>query len=146
MKRCGLVLVAVGVCAAACGADDAAVQRDLAKMQGEWVIASGERGGTGIPEEEAKPLRRIVEGDHYTLARDGEVIGRGTFTIDPTKNPKTIDVRRERAKNKPLLGIYELDGDTFKICVAAEGDERPNRFTSEPGSHRTLVVWKRAGR
>ena len=46
-------------------------------------------------------------------------------------------------KGKKQLGIYELDGDTFKSCFGAPGAERPKDFTSQPGDMRTSSVWKR---
>jgi hypothetical protein len=46
-------------------------------------------------------------------------------------------------KGKKQLGIYELEGGTFKSCFAAPGNERPADFTSQPGDHRTVSVWKR---
>jgi hypothetical protein len=46
-------------------------------------------------------------------------------------------------KGKKQLGIYELDGDTFKSCFGAPGAERPKDFTSQPGDKQTSSVWKR---
>lgn len=47
------------------------------------------------------------------------------------------------AKGKKQLGIYEIDGDTFKSCFGKPGDERPADFTTSPRDGRTLSVWKR---
>ena len=44
---------------------------------------------------------------------------------------------------KKQLGIYEVEGDTFKACFSKPGDERPTDFTSKPGDGRTVSVWKR---
>jgi uncharacterized protein (TIGR03067 family) len=58
------------------------------------------------------------------LLQNGEV--KGTFRLDPTKNPKTIDwfTAKDEA---PLLGIYALQGDSFTVNW---GDRfgRPERF------------------
>ncbi len=64
------------------------------------------------------------------------------ITIDPSKKPKTIDydVIDGPTKGKRHLGIYELDGDTFKSCFGAPGAERPTDFTSKPGDGRTSTV------
>ena len=40
--------------------------------------------------------------------------------------------------------IYELDGDTFKLCYAAPGEERPKEFSAKGANGITLAVWKRA--
>ena len=67
------------------------------------------------------------------------------ITIDPSKKPKTIDYQMTDGftKGKTQLGIYEVDGDTFKSCFGKPGTERPTEFTSKPGDGRTLSVWKR---
>jgi hypothetical protein len=42
-----------------------------------------------------------------------------------------------------MLGLYELDGDTWKICSALPGKERPEELTSKEGTGHTLAVWER---
>ena len=43
-----------------------------------------------------------------------------------------------------MLGIYELEGDTFKVCFAAPGKaDRPTEFKSAAGSGHRLLVLKR---
>jgi hypothetical protein len=70
---------------------------------------------------------------------------KATITVDPSKNPKTMDYQMTEGvtKGKTQLGIYELDGDTFRSCFSAPGAERPTEFTTKPGDQRTLTVWKR---
>ena len=46
-------------------------------------------------------------------------------------------------KGKTMLGIYELTGDTYKVCFALPGGERPKEFASKPGSKTMLIVMKR---
>src|SRR5262245_3126070 len=38
------------------------------------------------------------------------------------------------SKGTVMLGIYEFDGDTLKVCFDAEGKKRPTEFKSAPGS------------
>ena len=45
--------------------------------------------------------------------------------------------------DKTKLGIYELDGDIYKYCLAPAGKARPTAFNSEPGSGHSLGVSKR---
>ena len=40
-------------------------------------------------------------------------------------------------------GIYELDGDTLKVCYAIDGGKRPAEFKAKPGSKHVLIVFKR---
>jgi uncharacterized protein (TIGR03067 family) len=141
MRQKGWCVVAVGLLLAAAPGD--AAKEELDKLQGEWVLASGERDGKETPAEEAEKLTRIVKGDQYTLLRDGKVVARGTLQVDPTKKPRTIDVKRTEEGAHRMLGIYELDGDTQKVCFSAPGKDRPTEFSAKAGSGNLLSVWKR---
>ena len=140
MRRTLLLFAAAGLLVAADAPDDAA-KKERDKMQGEWVMASGERDGQKIPDEQAKTIRRTTKGDQFTITVDGQVVAKGTFKVDPTKKPKTIDFLREG--DEKILGIYELDGDTYKACYSAPGKERPTEFSAKAGGGNTLSVWKR---
>jgi uncharacterized protein (TIGR03067 family) len=62
------------------------------------------------------------------------VVLNGTFDIDSAKKLKTIDftVKDNGWGRKVWKGIYELDGDTWKICIAAnENIPRPREFKSQ---------------
>jgi len=73
------------------------------------------------------------------------VINEGTVKLDPTKKPKAIDITftAGERKGQMVLGIYEIEGDTFRVCVARPGDERPAEFSAKAGSGRTLVAYQR---
>jgi hypothetical protein len=42
-----------------------------------------------------------------------------------------------------LEGIYQLDGDTWKICLKVSGKERPTKFETKAGSELVLATLKR---
>ncbi len=44
-----------------------------------------------------------------------------------------------------MLGIYELEGDGYRVCFAPVGKPRPSEFTSKSGSGNILQVWERQG-
>jgi hypothetical protein len=44
---------------------------------------------------------------------------------------------------KTALGIYELSGDTYKLCYAPPGKDRPKEFSAKEGTGYTLSVWQR---
>jgi uncharacterized protein (TIGR03067 family) len=135
-----LVVLTVGLLLGADAKDDG--KKELEKFQGEWTVESGERDGQKFPEEVAKSLKRTVKGDKTIVSREGQVVAEGTITLDPTKKPKTIDIKLD-ASGETVQGIYELDGDTLKICYAAPGMPRPKEFATKEGSGLTLGVWKR---
>ncbi len=42
-----------------------------------------------------------------------------------------------------LQGIYEVNGDTYRYCIAPAGKDKPNEFSSKEGSGHILMVLKR---
>jgi hypothetical protein len=46
-------------------------------------------------------------------------------------------------KGTVILGIYEISGDTLKVCFDPEGKKRPTEFKTAAGSQTTLAVYKR---
>ena len=125
--------------------DGDATEQDLEKMQGDWAAVSMMRDGEKIPDDDAQALFRTVKGREYSVFRYRKVIGKGTFTIDAAKKPKTIDALPAdgSTKTKPLLGIYEIERDRYKLCFAPPGKDRPADFVCHEGSGHTLTVWER---
>ena len=122
-----------------------AVKKDMALLQGEWSMVSGSADGQPMPEEARKQMKRVCKGDETTTTMGGLIYIQAKITIDASKQPKTIDYEMTGGftKGQKQLGIYEVDGDTFKSCFAKPGAERPTDFTSKPGDGRTVSVWKR---
>jgi uncharacterized protein (TIGR03067 family) len=66
--------------------------------------------------------------------------------VNSATRPKQIDAVELQGPytGAVTLGIYELDGDSLRICQAWRGrTERPEDFDIEEGSRLVLVVWKR---
>jgi uncharacterized protein (TIGR03067 family) len=144
MRWSFLVLLSAGVLWAADAGSDDANKKDLEKLQGDWAAVEYTVDGQKLPDDDAQALFRTVKGNEYTVSHFEKVIGKGTFTIDATKDPKTIDFLPATAKDKSgaLLGIYAIDGSRAKYCYAAAGKERPKEFASKTGSMHTLVIWE----
>jgi uncharacterized protein (TIGR03067 family) len=140
-SRCILTLAAILLTAAA-APREAADTDDLKRMQGDWMVVSMTFNGMKYPEEEAQALFRTVEGNNYQVARYSKPFFKGTFQLDPTATPKTIDSLSATDASKPIPGIYEFDGDTLKICSAPPGKPRPNDFEAKAGSGHTLTIWQ----
>jgi len=138
-------LAAATLASAGAGGEEA-VKKDMARLQGEWLMVSGSADGQAMPDDMRKQMKRVCKGDQTTTTMGDQVFLKAKITIDPSKNPKTIDYEMIEGftKGKKQLGIYELDGDTFKSCFAGPGADRPTDFSSKPGDKRTVSVWKRA--
>ncbi len=114
-------------------ADDP-TKKDLALFEGTWKYESMDVNGQARSLSEIQDSRLIVKGDTFTLkSPDGDVSG--TFKLDATKTPRTIDATFTEGPQKGTTtqGIYELDETTFKVCVPGEGGQRPAEFKSEAG-------------
>jgi uncharacterized protein (TIGR03067 family) len=145
MKSKMLLLTVLVALMAADSPPGEAGKKDLAKMQGDWALVFMTKDGMKVPDDDAQALFRTVKGNEYTVFRYDRVAGKGTFTLDATKKPKTIDFlpANSKDKTKALLGIYEFDGDKLKYCYAPIGKPRPTEFTSQEGVLQTLAVWER---
>jgi uncharacterized protein (TIGR03067 family) len=124
-------------------ADDEAVKKDFAQLQGEWTMVSASADGQSMSEDMLKQMKRVCKGDEITVTMGDQVFLKAKITIDPSKKPKTIDYDMTEgfSKGKKQLGIYELKGDTFKACFNSAGAERPTEFKAGEGL--TLSEWKR---
>lgn len=137
-----LVLV-LGV-AGLLGADDKGdAKKELAKLDGTWQAQSMEVDGN--KNDDAKSFSVTIKDGKYSAKMGSDVYNEGKLTIDPTKKPKTLDVMPSKGDNegKTMQGIYELDGDTLKICLSQPDGDRPKEFASTAGSGRLNVVYKR---
>lgn len=138
------MLLTVGLLIAADAPNDTAKQ-ELHNFQGTWILVSAEMDGKKVPGD--KGIKLQIIGTKYILSQESSaVIGhKGTFSLDPAKKPKATDVAVTEGpdKGKTFMGIYQLSNDDYKVCFATAGKERPQEFSSKPGSGNILQVWKR---
>src|SRR5262245_12996171 len=121
------------------------IRQQMAQLEGEWSMVSGEANGVAMPEATVKNGKRVAKDGETTVTFGGQVYFKAKFSIDPAKKPKAIEYKMTEGPTtgKTHQGIYELVGDTVKFCFAAPGGERPTDFTAKEGSQRTLSVWRR---
>jgi len=124
-------------------ADDA--KKDLEKLQGEWIMAGLEVDGKQVPAAKLEGTILRIKGDKYIVTvKDSK--HEVTITLDPTKDPKAIDMAFPDGPNAPKIGkgIYRIDGDTFVLCRAQSTEgERPTQFGTWPDTGVFMVTWKR---
>ncbi len=142
MKRHAWLVLVVGLLLAADDPKDE-VKKEQDKLKGTWTVESSERKGQAS--EEGKDAEVTFEGDKITVKTAEGKEHKGTYKIDPTKKPKTIDITPSGGDNKDKvhLGIYELDGDTLKVCYNHPDKERPTAFSTKADSEEVLYVLKR---
>ncbi len=123
---------------------------ELDKLRGIWLTISLINDGKTLVDEKAPPkegpaTKLVYDGNKWMIKVGDKTVAGGVFKIDATRKPKEIDILDESGvKNeKTKLGIYELDGDTYRFCLAPAGKPRPTEFTSRSGSGYSLGVSKR---
>jgi uncharacterized protein (TIGR03067 family) len=139
-------VVAALLCATAMVTAADKPDKELEPFQGTWAIESIIRNGQEVPEDVAQRLVLVVKGNERIIKEGDEVKSKGTFKIDASKKLKTIDITVSEGPlaGKTYPGVYELKDQTLTICLALEGDDRPDDLTSKEGSNRLLQVHKKA--
>ena len=144
MKLHVLTALAVGLMIAAGGPQDEAATKELKKLEGTWVMVSGEEKGDVLPEKTVKSATLSIKGNKHTVkVGDDTIIG--IHKVDPSKTPKEIDTMDTEGpfKGKKTLGIYKLDKGQFTVCFAPPDKDRPKEFTTKSGTGTLLHTWKR---
>lgn len=144
MRTILLFAVAVALVAANPKDDN---KKEIERFRGSWKFESVEFGGMPMDVAEFKDVRLVLKGENFSVKLAG-VEYAGTFKVDVSKKPKTIDITYTEGPQKgmTLLGIYELEGDTYKICVSMVEKDRPKEFATKEGTQHVLQVLKREKR
>jgi uncharacterized protein (TIGR03067 family) len=125
------MLLLVPAVALLVAADDQA-DKDKKALQGTWQVTSFEAKGEAVPEDMVKQMKLVFKDDTFSMS-DGKKTEGGTFKLDATKKPKAMDGKLDKT-NDTALFIYEIDGDTLKLCWNKPGGgERPKEFSGKGG-------------
>jgi len=117
----------------------------LKKLQGTWKFVSQEMDGKPSPKEELAKQTITFADDKWTVRQDGKVVRAGTHKFDPAKTPAQVDalVTEGEDKDSTMLGVFELKGDTLKVCFDPKGKQRPTDFSSKAGRMIAVVERKK---
>jgi uncharacterized protein (TIGR03067 family) len=132
--RIGLSMILLTLATVGCGKPDFEV------IQGRWYAVSFKFEGADRPH-----LEKGIEltNGRWADLKNGEIDGPyGTYRIDEKKRPKWIDVH-DGTRNLDIKGIYELSGETLRICFnekAKTEEERPTAFESAAGSANQVLL------
>lgn len=114
-----------------------AARRDRDRLQGTWDFVSGGR-----------EARLVIDGGHFQVRFKQNDVYRGTFTLDPTRRPKAMDMTvtegpAERL-GKTALCIYQIDGDHLIWCPSPPGSgERLRAFPPEGDCGNLCIIFRR---
>jgi uncharacterized protein (TIGR03067 family) len=124
-------------------ADEPDLKGDLAKLQGQWTATFGPQHIVVVV---------TIKGTAATMSftrPDGQAReSKGEIKIDEKARPnKTLDwvnfTTRSGEPAPPILGIYNLSGDSVTICNGGPGNERPTEFKAGEGGQPQLFVLTR---
>ena len=115
---------------------------DSQAWQGAWRMVSTTYDG----EPQMGDMEWIVNGDHYTIRLNGQSHEDPyTFKLDGSR--KQIDVFHHETppgtSGGSLKGIYEINGDSLKVCYDLTGQRYPESFDANRGSRQVLYQFRR---
>jgi uncharacterized protein (TIGR03067 family) len=118
--------------------------QDAKAVQGNWKPVRAELGGQLMAEDVLKTITLELENGHYEVFV-GEHPDRGTYTLDSSTLPKSITVTGTEGPNqgRTFPAIYELKGDTLRICYDLSGAKRPTEFKTVAGTKLYFVTYHR---
>ncbi|MFN4259985.1 MAG: TIGR03067 domain-containing protein [Gemmataceae bacterium] len=140
-----LALVLGGVLVNGVCAEDAA-KKDLNALQGRWVVQVLHFNGNDVSN---KYKFALVFKDNVATLEGNDAVKKEyakiAFQLDPSTTPPCLDLKIVGGAQQDAVieGIYELKGDSLRICVNVFGNERPGEFKSPAGGSIALVTLKR---
>ena len=83
-------------------AADAPPNDDAEALKGNWSAVSFAQGGKLAPADLIMKFKTKFDGKNYTNTIDGQVVEEGSYSIDASKQLKTIDfdIQKARARAK----------------------------------------------
>lgn len=115
-------------------------KQNEATLAGTWQAIEAELGGKPLPPEVVRTIKLILSAHEYQVGNDF-----GTVEINPDTTPASLIIKGTKGPNegKTMLAIYELSGDTLRICYDLTGQKRPSIFATEAGTRQFLVRYKK---
>lgn len=109
-------------------------------VNGKWLVVSVEVAGKKIEGLEGAKL--VLAGGKKTFTLPSGSVEEGTYSVDPTTNPRQIDATTDGKKGTER-GIYAIEGETLKLCLSTQGGARPKELATRDGTDLILIVLKR---
>lgn len=126
-----------------------AAKKDFEKLQGTWILVSGEMDGSKVPDESASKSSIKYEGDKITVItphQHGEPMIAEIVKLDATKSPKQMHFVRKNGPSagKTIVAIYEFDGDNlYAFAFDPTGATTPKELAAKAKSGHIKHAWKR---
>jgi uncharacterized protein (TIGR03067 family) len=114
-------------------------------LVGEWKTETFTAAGIDEPKPD-EPDVSVFDSEGKFFHRKGlkgKMEERGTYTIDKTAEPMTIDLKSNE-RGGSWRGIFKIEDDTLTICATFLSDApRPTTFEAPKDKIQILIVFKR---
>jgi uncharacterized protein (TIGR03067 family) len=114
----------------------------MAELQGTWTMTS--TNGEDVTAS-GQQVVTIITNNRYEQTVNGQLSERGTFKIDESKKPMTVDVTITEGENagRSQVGVFQVSGKTLTVKLAVVGSAvRPTDFTPADGFITLIMVKK----
>jgi uncharacterized protein (TIGR03067 family) len=100
-----------------------------------------------MPDTVLKTISMKLHDGKYDVLVAGKP-DRGTYSLEPSSHPKRMTIVGTEGPNqgRRFLAIYEISGETLRMCYDLSGKEHPAEFKSLPGTQLYLVTYSRKKR
>lgn len=113
------------------------------KLSGTWAVVSFEKEGKPTAEKAFKGMHWEFTADKLVITHGKKTIAVGTLKLSTGQAPAVWDFREGKDIRSPYdSAIYEIEGDTLKVCTTADRKKRPAKFESKDA---WLFVLKKKG-
>ncbi len=106
---------------------------DAKSIRGAWTPSKAELGGKPVADAVLKMIKLKLDNGKYVASVAGES-DIGTYTLDVASKPKGMTVNGTEGPNKgkSFPAIYELDGDSLRICYDLSGAAHQQNSRAPP--------------
>ena len=117
---------------------------DSKAIEGTWTPVKAELGGQALPDSVLKAISLKLHNGQYEVSVSGQP-DKGTYAIDASAKPKSMIITGTDGPNKgkTFPAIYELEGESLRICYDLSGKQLPIEFKTGAGTKLYLVTYNR---
>ena len=107
-------------------------------------LFKAELAGMTWPDAILKTIILRLENGKYDVSVAGK-LDKGSYTQDATSRPKGMTIKGVEGPNagKTFPCIYELSGDTLRVCYDLSGVKAPTEFATAKDTQLYLVTYTR---
>jgi uncharacterized protein (TIGR03067 family) len=147
MRIVAVGMLALGLLGQAIGqTPEERLKREEEKLAGTWRVTAAKANGERVPPDQVPKMKLTFKDGKFTVQHGEQKPLEGTYKIDPSKKPKTIDITNRTTgpeEGRKQVGIYELNDNELKICACDSSKKRPTDFDTRNKEGYSVLVLKR---